>query len=43
MLEKSYTPAVLHAMWIEAWKEGGAKVPNYLAGNASNQFMLQMK
>ena len=43
MLEKSYSDEVLRAMWIEAWREGGAKVPQYIAGQTGGQFMLQMK
>lgn len=28
--------------WIEAWKEGGAKIPTYIAGTSGNPFIFQL-
>lgn len=28
--------------WVEAWKEGGAKVPNTIIGNGSEKFILNL-
>lgn len=36
------TPMLVQMRWIEAWEEGGSKVPTYVTGNASN-FMMNLK
>jgi hypothetical protein len=28
-------------LWIEAWRHGGAKVPQYITGNQGNNFLIQ--
>lgn len=43
LLQQSLTPMLLQEKWIEAWKSGGSKVPNYISGPGSDKFMLNIK
>lgn len=35
-------PKIVTLEWIEAWKSGGAKVPNFIGGQGGNMFMLDL-
>jgi hypothetical protein len=43
LLQQSLTPMLLQEKWIEAWKDGGSKVPNYISGAGSDKFTLNIK
>lgn len=43
LLQQSLTPMLLQQKWIEAWKDGGSKVPNYISGAGSDKFMMSIK
>lgn len=43
LLQQSLTPMLLQEKWIEAWKDGGSKVPNYISGSGGDKFMLNIK
>ena len=43
LLQQSLTPMLLQRQWIEAWKDGGSKVPNYISGAGSDKFMMSIK
>ncbi len=36
-------PKIVDLEWIAAWKAGGSQVPNYIAGNGGNSFLLNLK
>jgi len=40
--QQTLTPMLLQQQWIEAWREGGAKVPTYIT-SGGEKFMLNMK
>lgn len=37
------TPLLVQMRWIEAWEEGGANVPTYVAGSGGSQFLMNVK
>jgi regulator of protease activity HflC (stomatin/prohibitin superfamily) len=41
--QSTLTPLLLQQQWIEAWKAGGSKVPNYIGSSGGDRFMLNMK
>lgn len=41
--QSTLTPMLINQQWIEAWKAGGSKVPNYIGGSGGDRFMLNMK
>ena len=41
--QSTLTPLLLQQQWIEAWKAGGSKVPNYIGGPGGDKFMLNIK
>jgi len=43
LLQQSLTPMLLQRQWIEAWKDGGSKVPTYISGAGSDKFMMSIK
>ena len=43
LLQQSLTPMLLQQKWIEAWKDGGSQVPNYISGSGSDKFMMSIK
>ena len=43
LLQQSLTPMLLQQKWIEAWKDGGSQVPNYISGAGSDKFMMSIK
>jgi len=43
LLQQSLTPMLLQQKWIEAWKDGGSKVPTYISGAGSDKFMMSIK
>jgi len=40
--QQTLTPMLIQQQWIEAWKYGGAKVPQYIT-NGGEKFMMNMK
>lgn len=36
------TPLLVQMRWIEAWEQGGASVPTYVAGGQGSQFLMQV-
>jgi regulator of protease activity HflC (stomatin/prohibitin superfamily) len=40
--QQTLTPMLLQQQWIEAWREGGAQVPNYIT-NGGEKFMMNIK
>jgi regulator of protease activity HflC (stomatin/prohibitin superfamily) len=43
LLQQSLTPMLLQQKWIEAWREGGSKVPEVISGAGSDKFILNLK
>lgn len=41
--QKTLTPLLIQQQWIEAWKSGGSKVPQYISGSSSDKFMMNIK
>lgn len=41
--QSTLTPMLLQQQWIEAWRAGGSKVPEYISGGAGEKFMLNVK
>lgn len=41
--QRTLTPLLIQQQWIEAWKSGGSKVPQYISGQSSDKFMLNIK
>ena len=34
---------LLQQKWIEAWREGGSKVPEVISGAGGDKFMINLK
>jgi regulator of protease activity HflC (stomatin/prohibitin superfamily) len=43
LLQQSLTPMLLQQKWIEAWREGGSKVPEVISGAGGDKFMINLK
>jgi len=43
LLQQSLTPMLLQQKWIEAWREGGSKVPEVISGSGGEKFMFNLK
>lgn len=41
--QSTLTPLLIQQQWIEAWRAGGSKVPNYIGSPGGDRFMLNMK
>lgn len=41
--QRTLTPLLIQQQWIEAWKSGGSKVPQYISGSSSDKFMMNIK
>lgn len=41
--QKTLSPLLLQQQWIEAWKEGGSKVPYYISGSGGEKFIISNK
>jgi regulator of protease activity HflC (stomatin/prohibitin superfamily) len=41
--QQTLTTLLIQQQWIEAWKAGGSKVPNYIGGSGGEKFILNMK
>jgi regulator of protease activity HflC (stomatin/prohibitin superfamily) len=42
-VSSSLTPTIVQVKWIEAWQDGGSKVPQYINGGGAGNFMLSVK
>ena len=42
LLRETTSPEVIQLKWIEAWKEGGSKVPQIISGKGGSMFMLNV-
>jgi regulator of protease activity HflC (stomatin/prohibitin superfamily) len=40
--QRTLTPMLLQQQWIEAWRKGGSKVPQYITSGGGN-FMMTIK